>query len=87
MTGKTSKAEIKQSAQDRILGAIANELLMMAETYGFSKNAAEMAVFEEMRVQGARVAKFFGVYSFPGLIHEGAPLVWDTLAPKPSEKE
>lgn len=74
-----TKTEIKHAAQDRILGAISNEMLLMAESLGFKTNPEDQQVFREVQAQGIRIAKLFGVTSYSGIIHEGKPVTWNAL--------
>lgn len=69
-----TRTEVKHRAQDVILAGIANELDLMAETELTWRDGAEYATFLELQAQAARVARFLGVDSYAGVIHEGKPV-------------
>lgn len=69
-----NKTEIKEKAQDGILADIAGGMLSTVER-GFA-SPEERQIFEETRIQAVRVAKFFGVHSYPGIVHKGKPVAW-----------
>ena len=78
-----NKTEIKEKAQDGILADIAAGMLSMIE--GGLEGPDERRIFEETRIQAIRVAKFFGVDSYPGIVNEGKPVAW-SIDQEPAEE-
>jgi hypothetical protein len=56
-----SATEIKQTAQNKLIQAMSDEILRAEE------NGEDAAVVGSMKCQAIRVAKLFGFISFPGI--------------------
>jgi len=70
-----NKTEMKEKAQDIILGGIAGELSRMCENIEDLEHhehdmTEQRQIFALVQSQGLRVAKLFNVHSYPGVIHE-----------------
>jgi len=79
------RKEVKEDAQNRLMGAIASELGTAMEAYEDSERhghlsqeelQAEKTMILEMNNQALRVCRFLGFDSYPGVrLNDGSPAI------------
>lgn len=63
----TQRKEIREKAQNELMHALANAILIVEETGGYGLNEGNPVLAEAMRKQAARVGRLFGYESWQGI--------------------